>query len=86
MTDLKRVVIYLSPEEKAEVDRIAKAMGQSKSSVCGDVVREAIPHLRVVAQAVELAKTDPAQALKMIRAAGMDSQMSLIQEMKALDD
>jgi len=85
MTDLKRVVIYLSPEEKAQVDRISKAMGQSKSSVCGDVVREALPHLEVVAEAVQLAKTDPAQALKMIRGAGFDSQMTLLSEMKNLD-
>lgn len=85
MTDLKRVVIYLNPEQKDRIDRIAEAMGQSKSAICRDVVVESLPHLEMVAQAVELAKTDPAKALKMIRGASLDSQMNLISEIKNLD-
>tara|TARA_B100002019_G_C21250035_1_gene590608 strand:- start:29 stop:289 length:261 start_codon:yes stop_codon:yes gene_type:complete len=85
MTDLKRVIVYFTEEEKQEIEAISKAMGQSMSSVIGDVFREAVPHLRVVAEAVKLAKTNPAEALKMIRSAGYESQLTLLDELKKLD-
>lgn len=85
MTELKRVIVYLTEQEKQELEAISKVMGQSMSSVVGDVYRESVPQLRVVAEAVQLAKTNPAEALKMIRKAGYDFQMNLIDEMKSLD-
>lgn len=85
MTDLKRVIVYFTEEEKQEIEAISKAMGQSMSSVIGDVFREAAPHLRLVSEAVILAKTNPGEALKMIRSAGYDSQMTLLNELKNLD-
>jgi len=53
--------------------------------VIGDVFREAMPQLHIVAEAITLAKTNPAEAIKMIRAAGYDSQMTLLNELKDLD-
>jgi hypothetical protein len=86
MTDLKRVIVYFTDEEKQEVEAVSKAMGQSMSSVIGDVFREALPQLRICAEAVQLAKTNPAEALKMIRSAGYETQMNLLNEMKTLDN
>jgi len=85
MTDLKRVIVYFTEEEKQEIEAVSKAMNQSMSSVIGDVFREALPHLRMVAEAVFVAKNDPEGALKMIRKAGYDSQLNLIDRMKDLD-
>jgi len=85
MTDLKRVIVYFTEEEKQEIEAISDAMGQSMSSMIGDVFREALPHLANVAEAVQLAKSNPESALKMIRQAGYDSQLNLIGQMKDLD-
>lgn len=85
MTQLKRVVVYFTDEEKQEIEAIAKAMGESMSSVIGGVFRQSVPHLRVVAEAVTLAKTNPDEAMKMIRSAGYDSQLTLLDELKKLD-
>jgi len=85
MTDLKRVIVYFTDEEKQEIEALSKAMGQSMSSVIGDVVRESLPHIRMVAEAVQLAKSDPQKAVNMIRKAGYDSQMTLINELRDLD-
>ena len=85
MTDLKRVAVYFTEEEKQEIEALSETLGQSMSSVIGDVTRQALPQLRMVAQAVHLAKDDPAQAMKMIRAAGYEAQQELIGEMKDLD-
>lgn len=85
MTDLKRVVVYFTEDEKEEIEALSKAMGQSMSSLIAEVFRETLPQLRAVAQAVTLAKTNPAEAVKMIRAAGYDSQIDLLNELRNLD-
>jgi len=85
MTDLKRVIVYFTEEEKQEIEALSKAMGESMSSVIGNVFRETLPHLRIVAEAVSLAKSDPEKAVNMIRKAGYDSQMNLIGHMKDLE-
>lgn len=85
MTDLKRVVVYFTEEEKQEIEALSKAMGEPMSAIIAGVFREALPQLRSVAEAIQLAKTNPAEAIKMIRSAGYESQMNLIDEMKGLD-
>jgi uncharacterized protein YybS (DUF2232 family) len=85
MTQLKRVVVYFTDEEKQEIEAISKAMGESMSSLISDMFRQTLPHLRAVADAVTLAKTNPDEAVKMIRSAGYDSQIELLNELKGLD-
>lgn len=85
MTDLKRVIVYFTEEEKQEIEAISEAMGQSMSAIIGNVFRESIPHLKIVSDAVKVAKTNPAEAVRMMRNAGYDSQMTLLNEMKNLD-
>lgn len=85
MTQLKRVVVYFTDEEKQEIEAISKAMGESMSSLIADMFRQTLPQLRAVAEAVTLAKTNPYEAVKMIRSAGYDSQIELLNELKGLD-
>lgn len=85
MTDLKRVAVYFTEDEKQEIEALSETLGQSMSSVIGDVTRQALPQLRTIAQAVNLAKDNPEQAMKMIRSAGYEAQQELIGEMKDLD-
>lgn len=85
MTDLKRLVIYLTEDEKKEIEAISKVMGQTMSTVVGNLVRESMPQLQAVAKAITLAKTNPDAAKKMIRALGYEAQTTLIGEMENLD-
>lgn len=85
MTDLKRVIVYFTEEEKAEIESLAQVMGQSMSSLVGDLVKESLPAMRAVCKAIVVAKSDPSEALKMLRAAGYDAQTDLITFGKSLD-
>jgi hypothetical protein len=85
MTELKRVVVYFTEEEKKELEFISGALSQSMSSLVGEMVRETMPQLKAVAQAITLAKTNPDDAVKMIRSLGYDAHSNLIEEMKKLD-
>lgn len=85
MTQLKRVIVYFTDEERQEIEALSKAIGEPMSAMIGGGFRQALPQLRAVAEAVQLAKTNPEEALKMIRKAGYDSQMTLLDEMSKLD-
>ena len=61
-TDKKRVIVYLDESDKAALDAIAHKMGFSVSRLAGDVILGALPNLATVAEAVDLARSNPDKA------------------------
>lgn len=83
-TDKKRLSVYLDISDKEQLDQIAAELGSSVSKLCGDVLINSIPQLKVMAQAMEMARTDPAKAAQMMRDAAGTAQGQLQAELEGL--
>lgn len=85
-TSKKRIIIYVHEDEKIRIEKVAKKMGSSVSSVCGDYLLYTLPQLEKIAETIELARTDPAAAMEKMRSLADDSQGDLLEALKQLPD
>lgn len=81
-TDKKRVTIYLHDSEKQKLDNIAADLGCSVSRLCGDVLLNSLPHLKIMAQAMKVARTNPQQAVELMKQAAETAQGDLLKTME----
>ena len=85
-TDKKRIIIYVHDDEKARIERVAKKMGSSVSSVCGDFLIQTLPQLEQIAETIQLARTNPAAAMEQMRSLADDQQGDLLEALNQLPD
>jgi len=85
-TSKKRIIIYVHDDEKARIEQVAKKMGSSVSSVCGDFLIQTLPQLEGIADAVQLARTNPAAAMEKMQSMADDGQGDLLKALEGLND
>lgn len=85
-TDLKRVYFYVPSEDKQTIQKVADDLGCSTSRLCADVMRNALPNLRVVAEAMRVARTDPQKAAQMMNQLAETAQGDLLDAVEGLNN
>lgn len=83
-TDKKRLSVYLDVSDKEQLDQIAEELGSSVSKLCGDILINSLPQLRVMADAMQMARTNPQKAAQMMRDSASTAQAQLQTELEGL--
>lgn len=61
-----RIQVVLPPETYSAIKLAAEAVGASMSSICSEILGEAVPALLKLQQALKQHNTDPAKAFEMM--------------------
>jgi len=69
-----RIQVVLPPETYEAIKLAADAVGASMSSICSEILGEAVPALLKLQQALKLHNTDPGKAFEMMADALTASQ------------
>lgn len=77
-TSKKRVIVYMDESEKQELESVADDMGCSVSRLCSDVILNSLPHLKLTAEALKVARTDPQRAMEMMKQEASVAQERLV--------
>ena len=81
-----RVQVTLTPEGMALLDRFAKATGQAKATLLGELIEEALPALEATVKAIELVREQPREAQRLMTNFGAKAVGQLTQAQLELDD
>ena len=80
-----RVQVTLTPEGMALLTRLAKATGQRKGTLLGELLEEAMPALELSAKALEIVRVQPREAQRLMSNFGAEAVAKLSQQQLAFD-
>ena len=72
-TKKKRLILTLSSELDQAIDRLATAQERPRASVVVEILENLTPQLNALAETVEVSKSAPEQAFKMLFASLFDA-------------
>jgi predicted DNA-binding protein len=61
-----RVQVTLSPEGMVLLERLAKATGEPKATLLGELIEEAMPALEATVKAIEMVREQPREAQRLL--------------------
>jgi hypothetical protein len=85
-TKKPRLLVTLSPEGRAALERFSKVSGVAQSSFIGSLVDDAIPVLESMTRAFEAARKSPIEAAEIMNAALVETMKNAAQEQLHFSD
>lgn len=76
----RRVQVTLNPPTWAKVEAIADRLGEPKAKILAELIEEALPALDLTIQALDLARSAPREAQRLLSNYGAEKMMELHQQ------
>ena len=83
----KRVIAYIEPERKEDLEAVSKALGKPVSRLLEEMIEQLTPQMKKLVNVSELVKQGKQdEAMRLLQDTATDAQLDLLTQVKGLSD